>query len=219
MKTIAIVSGGMDSITLVYYLKAQGHIVDLMTFNYGQRHRREINAAHLCADDLGLKWNCVDLTALGYLLKGNALSDNTVCVPEGHYADVTMKSTVVHNRNAVMLSCAVAVAAAREYDAVVIGVHSGDHFIYPDCRPEFIAAFQTMTDAALGEWRNVQILAPFIDKTKAQIVALGAELGVPFADTWSCYNGGSVHCGKCGTCVERKEAFALAGITDPTVYG
>jgi len=118
----------------------------------------------------------------------------------------------------MMLTCAVAVAAAREYDSVAIGGHAGDHFIYPDCRPEFITAFQQMIDAALGEWRKVQILAPFSGITKAQIVSLGTSLGVPFVDTWSCYKGGMVHCGVCGTCVERREAFALAGVSDPTQY-
>jgi 7-cyano-7-deazaguanine synthase len=129
-----------------------------------------------------------------------------------------MRVTVVPNRNAIMLSVAFGVAASRGYDAVAIGVHTGDHAIYPDCRAEFIQAFDRMERVSLGEWWRVGLMAPFVHMTKADIVTVGDDIGIPFADTWSCYEGGEVHCGRCGTCVERKEAFGLAGVPDPTVY-
>ena len=218
MKTVVILSGGLDSTVLAYKLARDGDDLLCLTFDYGQRHRKEINAAQLTAQDLGFPWRSVDLTSLGHLLKGNALSDSDVCVPEGHYADATMQKTVVPNRNAVMLACAFAVAAARGYERVALGVHGGDHFIYPDCRPEFIQAFEQMERQALGEWWSVGLYAPFVNLTKVDIVKLGTGLQVPFADTWSCYNGGELHCGVCGTCVERKEAFMLARVPDPTPY-
>lgn len=217
MKVLAIVSGGLDSTVLAYTLSRGGDLA-LLSFNYGQRHSRELDYAQHTAQKLGARWDMIDLTGVGNLLEGNALSDNGVAIPEGHYADASMRLTVVPNRNAIMLSCAVAVAATRGYDAVAFGVHGGDHFIYPDCRPDFLKAFQVMIDRALGEWWKVRVLAPFINKTKADIVTIGAQVGVPFADTWSCYKGGAIHCGKCGTCVERREAFAVAGVADPTQY-
>jgi 7-cyano-7-deazaguanine synthase len=129
-----------------------------------------------------------------------------------------MKATVVPNRNAIMLAIAFGLAAAQKADAVAVAVHGGDHFIYPDCRPGFIDAFQTMQDAALDGYASVKLQAPYVNATKADIVTDGAKHGTPFAETWSCYKGGARHCGRCGTCVERREAFHLAGVADPTDY-
>jgi len=109
-------------------------------------------------------------------------------------------------------------AAAEKADAVAAAMHGGDHFIYPDCRPGFMEAFQAMQDAALDGYAQVRLHTPYIDGSKADIVADGARHGVPFAETWSCYKGGEIHCGRCGTCVERREAFHLAGVADPTDY-
>lgn len=139
-------------------------------------------------------------------------------VPDGHYAEDTMKVTVVPNRNAIMLAVAFGVAAAQAADAVATAVHGGDHFIYPDCRPAFIDAFQAMQNQALDGYARIRLYAPYVNISKAEIVADGARHNTPFAQTWSCYKGGERHCGRCGTCVERREAFDLAGIADPTDY-
>ena len=129
-----------------------------------------------------------------------------------------MKITIVPNRNAIMLAIAYGIASANKDEAVATAVHGGDHFIYPDCRPGFIKAFSAMQDEALAGVSNIELYTPFVEKTKADIVAEGSKLGVSFQDTWSCYKGGQNHCGRCGTCVERREAFHIAGIPDPTIY-
>jgi 7-cyano-7-deazaguanine synthase len=159
----------------------------------------------------------VDLRDVGAALSGSALTDD-VAVPDGHYAEETMRITVVPNRNAIMLAVAFGMAAAQKAGAVAAAVHGGDHFIYPDCRPGFVAAFQAMQDAALEGYAAVTLWTPYVQGSKADIVRDGARLGVPFAETWSCYKGGARHCGRCGTCVERREAFHLAGAADPTGY-
>lgn len=219
-KTVAIVSGGMDSVAMAYLLSAAGHELDLVSFDYGQRHSRELHYARLAAEALGCSWRLIDLLSLSPALTGSALTDDRVDVPDGHYAAETMRATVVPNRNMIMLAIAGADAVARGADAVATAVHAGDHFIYPDCRPDFIDA---MTEALrLGNRGfavpDLQVLAPFVAKAKADIVTAGAAIGVPWADTWSCYRGMERHCGSCGTCVERREAFALAGVEDPTPY-
>jgi 7-cyano-7-deazaguanine synthase len=219
MKAIAIVSGGMDSVTLAHKLAAEGYGLHLLSFDYGQRHKKELLFARICARNLQA---CHDIIvfprSFTRLLKGSALTDESIEVPEGEYDAPTMRLTVVPNRNAVMLSIAYAVATAEGADIVAIGAHAGDHPIYPDCRPAFIEAFDKMQVIATEGYGKARIYAPFIDMGKHEIVALGAELDVPYAETWSCYKGGDRHCGKCGTCVERKEAFALAGVPDPTEY-
>jgi 7-cyano-7-deazaguanine synthase len=217
---VVIVSGGMDSVTLAHFLHKAGYGLHLLSFDYGQRHKKELEFARKCADRLGAKHSTIDLTTLTTLLKGSALTDTTVEVPEGHYEDATMVDTIVPNRNAIMLAIAYGVAAAQGADMVAIGVHNGDHAIYPDCRPDFIRAFEDMQGWAMDGYlkRSIYLSTPFIDYTKAQIVLQGAGEGIPFEETWSCYKGGEIHCGKCGTCVERREAFELAGVTDPTTY-
>lgn len=217
MKTITIVSGGMDSVTLAYKLHKEGQVLHLLSFDYGQRHKKELQYAAKTAAKLGTLHDVIDLSSIGKHLKGSSLTDN-IPVPDGHYAEETMKITVVPNRNVIMLSIAYGVAVAEEADAVAIGVHAGDHFIYPDCRPQFIDSFRAMQNHAIEGFGNVDLLAPFINISKADIVRLGGEIGVPYRDSWSCYKGGEIHCGTCGTCVERKEAFQLAGVPDPTEY-
>jgi 7-cyano-7-deazaguanine synthase len=160
----------------------------------------------------------MDMSDLGRLLKGSALTDQDIDVPDGHYAASNMCLTVVPNRNAVMLAVGFSIAASENAACVSIGVHGGDHVTYPDCRPTFIERFASMERAALGEYASVNLYAPFVKMSKADIVEVGVEIGVPFAETWSCYKGGEFHCGTRGTCVERKEAFALAGVQDPTRY-
>ncbi len=217
MKTIVVCSGGLDSVTLAHKVATENRLLGLVSFLYGQRHRKEIDYAERCAVRLGVPFLPIDISHLGTLLSGSALTD-AMAVPDGHYAEETMKLTVVPNRNAIMLAIAYGIAAARGAEAVATAVHGGDHFIYPDCRPGFIAAFQTMQDLAMQGLAQITLYTPFVSATKAAIVGTGKQLGVPFEQTWSCYKGGEIHCGRCGTCVERIEAFSLAGIVDPTPY-
>lgn len=218
-KAIAIVSGGMDSVTLAYLLKSEGYDLHLLSFNYGQRHKKELDFAQLTARDLSAQHNVIDLSHIGSFLTGSALTDD-IPVPDGHYAEETMKITVVPNRNAIMLALAYGVAVAEGAEIVAVGVHAGDHFIYPDCRPEFINTFDRMERIATQGFSHpdLKLYAPFVSIGKHDIVTIGYKLGVPYQNTWSCYKGGAVHCGTCGTCVERKEAFQLAGVPDPTEY-
>lgn len=216
MRIVAIVSGGMDSVTLAHRLRSQRHTLYLLSVDYGQRHRRELEFARACAARLGAAHRVVDLTSLTPLLAGSSLTDPSVPVPEGHYADETMRATVVPNRNMILLSVAAAWAVSLKAQAVAIGVHSGDHAVYPDCRPEFAAAMDHAL--SLCDWHPIRVERPFVAYTKSAIVQVGTALGVPYEETWSCYKGGERHCGRCGTCVERREAFELAGVPDPTTY-
>ncbi|WP_176073799.1 7-cyano-7-deazaguanine synthase QueC [Brucella intermedia] len=217
MKTLVVCSGGLDSVSLAYRIAAERQLTALLSFDYGQRHRKELDSARACAERLGVSHQIIDIRTIGASLTGSALTDD-VDVPDGHYAEETMKITVVPNRNAIMLAIAFGVAAAQKADAVALAVHGGDHFIYPDCRPDFIDAFRTMQNHALDGYADIKLLAPYVHVSKADIVIDGAKYGTPFAATWSCYKGGEHHCGRCGTCVERREAFHLAGIEDPTLY-
>lgn len=217
MKTIVVCSGGLDSVSLAHKIDAEQDLIGLVSFDYGQRHRKELDYAAACALRLGVPHQIIDMRSIGAQLTGSALTDD-LDVPDGHYAEETMRVTVVPNRNAIMLAVAFGVAAAQSADAVAIAVHGGDHFIYPDCRPGFIDAFQTMQIHALDGYASVRLLAPYVNGSKADIVTDGAKHGTPFGDTWSCYKGGENHCGRCGTCVERREAFHLAGVADPTEY-
>lgn len=217
MRIIAVVSGGMDSVTMAWHLQSLGHELEVLSFDYGQRHVKELACAELCAKRLGVPFQKVDLSPLGRLLS-SALTSYAIEVPDGHYEAETMRATVVPNRNAIMLTIAYGVAVSHGAGGVATAVHAGDHHIYPDCRPEFITAFETMQRFAIEGFGSVVLLSPFVNRTKAQIVALGHKLGMFWGDTWSCYKGGQYHCGTCGTCVERREAFVLAGVQDPTIY-
>lgn len=216
MNSVLIYSGGLDSTVLLYHLHDAGQPLAALSVNYGQRHVREIDCARKNCAALGVEHREADLSSLAPLLDGNSLTDPGVDVPKGHYTEETMKATVVPNRNMIMLSVATGWAISRKADAVAYAAHAGDHAIYPDCRREFADAL----DAAirLADWQQVQLYRPFVDWTKADIARRGAQLGVPFADTWSCYEGGAKHCGRCGTCIERREAFYLAEVDDPTPY-
>jgi 7-cyano-7-deazaguanine synthase len=217
MKTILIYSGGMDSTVLLYHLLNEGYTVKALSVDYGQRHKKEIECARLITQRLNVEHLVADLTGITSLLGGSSLTSADIDVPEGHYAEDNMKATVVPNRNMIMLSVATGWAISTKCDSVSYAAHSGDHAIYPDCREEFAQAVDQAIQ--LADWHKVVLNRPFVTLTKADIVALGSKLGVPFEDTWSCYKGGDLHCGRCGTCVERREAFHLAGVEDPTPYG
>lgn len=217
MKTIVICSGGLDSVSLAHKVADENELIGLVAFDYGQRHKKEVGFAARCAERLGVPYDLIDMRHIGQHLSGSALTDD-FDVPDGHYAEDNMKVTVVPNRNAIMLAIAFGIAAAKGADAVATAVHGGDHFIYPDCRPDFIAAFETMQKHALQGYADIRLYTPFVHGSKSAIVTEGAAHGTPFANTWSCYKGGEQHCGRCGTCVERQEAFALAGVVDPTEY-
>lgn len=215
-KSITIISGGLDSTVLAYLMAGLGYQLHFVSFDYGQRHRRELGFAARTADALGARHDIIDLSGLGQHLSGSALTDPAVPVPDGQYFEESMKATIVPNRNAIMLALAYGMGFASGAEVIAYAAHAGDHFIYPDCRPEFIRAFEQMEKLALDA--SIELFAPFQRMTKTQIVQQGHDLGVPFADTYSCYNGGEIHCGTCGTCTERREAFEEAGIPDPTQY-
>lgn len=219
MKTLVICSGGLDSVTLAYKIAADTErtLTRLVSFDYGQRHKKELDYAATCAKNLGVPHHIVDISAVGKALTGSALTDD-VDVPDGHYAEESMKVTIVPNRNAIMLAIAYGMACSNEDDAVATAVHGGDHFIYPDCRPDFLKSFATMQGHALEDVAEIQLYTPYAELSKTEIAADAHKYGVPLEQTWSCYKGGEMHCGRCGTCVERREAFDLAGVIDTTTY-
>ena len=212
--SVIIVSGGMDSITLLYDHKDE--IALGISFDYGSNHNaREIPFAKMHCERLGIKHITINLDFMHQYFKSSLL-DGAEAIPEGHYANDNMKSTVVPFRNGIMLSIAIGIAESNNLDQVFIANQGGDHTIYPDCRPEFINAIDAAATA--GTYNNVKVVAPYTKITKSDIARIGKKLGIDYTETWSCYKGGEVHCGKCGTCVERKEALAEAGIEDKTIY-
>ena len=214
--TVLIHSGGMDSTTLLYDLLDKDHRVRTLSINYGQRHRKELEAAAAISKQLGVEHFEADITAITPLLAGSSQTSEDVAVPEGHYAEESMKTTVVPNRNMIMLSIAIGWAVSVDADKVAYAAHAGDHAIYPDCRPEFAAALDKA--ANLCHFYPVDIIRPFIAITKADIVRVGNNLGVPYEMTWTCYQGLDIACGRCSTCVERLEAFDIANAVDPITY-
>lgn len=212
---IAVLSGGMDSTVALAHARALHGYVEAVSIYYGQRHEIELDYASATCATLGIAHDIVDASSLAPLLD-SALTSEDITVPHGHYADESMRATVVPNRNAILLNIVAGIAASRNADMIVTGVHAGDHPIYADCRPDFIAALQATLDIALDS--AVRVSAPFVHATKTDIVRLGDALNVDWTSTWSCYEGGTVHCGQCGTCVERIEAFVEAHVEDPTEY-
>ena len=216
MKAVVLFSGGLDSTVLVYDLLNEGADLKLLSIDYGQRHEKELKSSSEIAEYLELKHEILRLPMLNNLLGGSALTDPSISLPEGHYAEDSMKATVVPNRNMILLSLAAGHAISLQFDTVAYAAHAGDHTIYPDCRPEFATAMDQALK--LCDWNTVSLYRPFVQLSKHDLVRKGKELGVPFEKTWSCYAGNDKHCGKCGTCVERKEAFELVGLLDPTEY-
>ena len=211
---VLIVSGGMDSITMLYEYKER--IALGISFDYGSNHNaREIPFAAMHCERLGIKHIVINLGFMHQYFKSSLL-EGAEAIPEGNYDEENMKSTVVPFRNGIMLSIAAGVAESNGLKYVMMANHGGDHTIYPDCRPEFVSAMSEAT--RLGTYPGIEVLAPYTGITKSDIARHGKALGIDYAETWSCYKGGEHHCGKCGTCRERIEALADAGIEDHTVY-
>ncbi len=215
-KVVVLLSGGMDSVSAFYQAMEENEVISALSFDYGAKHNlREIPFAAYHCRNFDVEHQTIRLDFIGDLFKSDLLKSGGQ-IPDGHYEEDAMKKTVVPFRNGIMLSIAAGFAESRAANGLVIAAHAGDHAIYPDCREEFM---KSMANAIrLGTYAQVQLLRPFIAMTKADIVARGNALGVDFSQTWSCYKGGAQHCGTCGTCVERREAFMSAGLADPTLY-
>jgi len=216
MTVAVLLSGGMDSVTAFYDAMINHKVAVALSFDYGSKHNgREIPMARWHAEHLGIPHVTIPLGFIGEHFESNLLAKGGP-IPEGHYEEGSMKRTVVPFRNGIMLAIAAGFAESRGVQGLVIAAHAGDHAIYPDCREEFM---QAQAEAIrLGTYAGIKVLRPLIAMTKADIARRGVELGVDFSRTWSCYVGGEIHCGQCGTCVERREAFLLAGVPDPTTY-
>lgn len=216
MKIVVLCSGGIDSTVALHDARQHHQVLAVLSCDYGSKHNpREIPRAAHQAALLDLPHKVIRLDFIRDLFASDLLTSGGD-IPEGHYAEENMRQTVVPFRNGILLASAAGLAESLGAEGVAIGAHTGDHAIYPDCREEFMEAMDRAIE--LGTYAGVKILRPFIATSKAGIVARGAELGVDFSRTWSCYKGGERQCGACGTCVERREAFALAGISDPTDY-
>lgn len=218
-RTVAVVSGGIDSVVLAHHLHAEGHQLSLLSIDYGQRHRKEHEFARRTAERLKSPHEVADLRAIGTLLPGNALTDSEVGVPD-HGGEVSGVVNVVPNRNVILLSVAFAKATAENADNVAIGTVAGDADTGPDCSPAFLSAFNAMERVACAGFapENLAVVAPFIEMPKHEVIRLGQALGVPWQETWSCFRGGVEQCGVCATCYDRRTSFEKAEVHDPTVY-
>jgi 7-cyano-7-deazaguanine synthase len=214
-KVVVIFSGGMDSFTVLHRALKDGKEVYALTFDYGQKHVKEIACASKVCQQLGVAHKVIDISSINQLLAGSSLTDD-IDIPEGHYEAESMKSTVVPNRNMILLSLAVGYAVSVEAAQVYYGAHSGDHAIYPDCRPEFVMKMNEVCQIA--NYQAVEIFSPYLTNSKSDILTDGLKMGLRYDDTWTCYNGRAQACGKCGACQERLEAFANNNVTDPLVY-
>ncbi|MBL4575127.1 MAG: 7-cyano-7-deazaguanine synthase QueC [Opitutaceae bacterium] len=216
MKVIVLCSGGMDSVAALYAAHKEHSVQRVLSFHYGSKHNdKEIPFASYHCDLLELKHEIIPLDFVDSLFTSSLLQSGGD-IPDGHYEEANMKQTVVPFRNGIMLAIATGVAESDEAEGIVIAAHSGDHAVYPDCRESFMQAFAQAMSA--GTYEAIQLLRPFISMDKAAIATEGKKLGVDFSKTWSCYKGENIHCGTCGTCVERREAFIKAGLPDETLY-
>ncbi|TLU66442.1 7-cyano-7-deazaguanine synthase QueC [Thalassotalea litorea] len=214
-KVVVIYSGGMDSFTVLNRAVKDNKEVFALSFDYGQRHVKELEYAAKVCRELKIEHKIIDITSINQLLTGSSLTDE-IDIPEGHYAEESMKSTVVPNRNMILLSLAVGYAVSKGAGQVYYGAHSGDHAIYPDCRPEFV---MKMNDVCkIANYEAVEIYSPYLTVSKIEILTDGLTMGLDYSKTWTCYNGREKACGKCGACQERLEAFEKNQITDPLAY-
>ncbi|MBQ0069258.1 MAG: 7-cyano-7-deazaguanine synthase QueC [Bacteroidales bacterium] len=211
---VIVVSGGMDSITMLHEYKDE--IALAVTFDYGStQNHREQQYARLHCERLGIKHIIIPLDFMKKYFK-SALLESAEAIPEGNYDDESMKSTVVPFRNGIMLAIACGIAESNDLKRVMIANHAGDHTIYPDCRPAFVNAMSSAMTA--GTYEGITVYAPYTGISKTDIARHGKAMGLNYAETYSCYKGGEIHCGECGTCRERIEALHDAGIDDPTIY-
>lgn len=217
MKIVVIYSGGMDSFTILNKAVQAGHEVLAVSFNYGQRHSKELLFARDVCSGLAVTHNIIDITAMQSLMSNSSLmAQSDEEIPEGHYEADNMKSTVVPNRNMILISLAIAYAVNEQAQEVWYGAHSGDHTVYPDCRPEFVEAMAKAS--LLANFEPIAVVAPYLNGDKIDILRDGLAMGLDYAKTWTCYNGREKACGKCGSCVERLEAFTENGLSDPLPY-
>ena len=215
-KIVVVFSGGMDSFTLLHRAIQGGLDVYAISFDYGQKHRRELECSKKVTEQYNIPHKITNITALSQLFQSSSLVSPDIEVPEGHYEAENMKSTIVPNRNMIFLSIAIGYAVDIGAEEVWYGAHSGDHAIYPDCRPEFV---DKMNDVAIiANFSPVTIFAPYLYKDKSDILKDGIEMGLDYSDTWTCYKGKEKACGKCGSCAERIEAFEKLGLKDPIEY-
>ncbi|MER2492907.1 7-cyano-7-deazaguanine synthase QueC [Catenovulum sediminis] len=214
-KAVVIYSGGMDSFTVLNLARKQGYEVFALTFNYGQKHVKEVEYAKSVCQQLDIPHKVIDISAINQLLGGSSLTDN-IEIPEGHYEEDNMKSTVVPNRNMILLSMATAYAVSLKAAKVFYGAHAGDHAIYPDCRPEFVEKMKAV--CAIADYQPIEIVTPYLHHSKTEILTDGLKMGLDYSKTWTCYNGREKACGKCGACTERLEAFSLNNTPDPLPY-
>jgi 7-cyano-7-deazaguanine synthase len=214
-KVVVIFSGGMDSFTVLNKTIKNGDDVYALSFNYGQRHVKELESAREICAKLNIPHKIVDISAINQIIGGSSLTDD-IDVPEGHYEAENMKQTIVPNRNMILLSMAVGYAVSIEAEKVYYGAHSGDHAIYPDCRPEFVDKMNAVCQIA--NYEAVEIVTPYLYESKIAILSDGLAMGLDYSDTWTCYNGREKACGKCGACQERLEAFKLNDAVDPLTY-
>lgn len=216
LASVVIYSGGMDSYTVLHRALREGHEVHALSFDYGQRHARELEVAARVCRTLGVAHQVVDIRAIHGLIDASALTDARRELPEGDYAEENLAATVVPNRNMILLSLAIAKAVNIGAERVDYGAHGGDHVLYPDCRPEFVEAMNTV--AGIANFEAVEIHTPYLYASKAEILADGLAMGLDYADTWTCYRGDELACGRCGSCRERLAAFATNGVDDPLPY-
>jgi 7-cyano-7-deazaguanine synthase len=216
MQSVVLISGGLDSTVALHEAAQRGTVVLGLSFHYGSKHNDcELPCAAWQCQQLGVPHQVVRLDFINDLFRSDLLQSGGA-IPAGHYEDVSMRRTVVPFRNGIMLAIAAGIAESRDAQALVIAAHGGDHAIYPDCRESFLGPMAEAIRA--GTYAGIQVCRPFVQSRKQELVRIGQALGVDFRHTWSCYQGGSRHCGRCGTCVERHEAFLLAGVADPTEY-
>ncbi len=215
-KVVVVYSGGMDSFTVLHKAINAGHDVLALSFNYGQKHSKELDCAQAVTNEIGIVHKILDIQSIRSMFTTSSLVASDIDVPEGHYEAKNMKSTVVPNRNMILLSLAIGYAVNEQASEVWYGAHSGDHVIYPDCRPEFV---NIMDQAAkISNFESVDIIAPYLNSDKIGILKDGLAMGLDYSKTWTCYKGQEKACGKCGSCVERLEAFEANKKPDPLTY-
>jgi 7-cyano-7-deazaguanine synthase len=215
-KVVVIYSGGMDSYTVLHKAIEEGLVPYALTFDYGQRHVKEIQVASDVCKGLGINHKVIDITAINQLIGGSSLTDSSIEVATGVYDNTNMVNTVVPNRNMILLSMAIGYAVSIGAEKVYYGAHSGDHEIYPDCRPIFVEKMNEV--AAVANYEATEIYSPYLTKTKNDILQDGLRMGLDYANTWTCYNGREKACGKCGSCTERLKAFKENDMVDPLAY-